>query len=187
MRGWGMMIRFTWTWNNVTESSSIRTLTPSSFPAFFGVPGGVLLLAPHSPGLPLRLRESIWELRASEPSLFIVPSAILSHCQSWRVRLPARTDWCHWEHWLTNHYDEVAETRESWSQLNLGGLKEKNIIGCYYSKQKQGTGSDIYIYLYENISHFSNLSKHNRNILTFPRQSRSSSSSPVPSPGVTRA
>ena len=72
----GEMIRFTWTWNNVTESSSMRTLTPTSLPTFLGVPGGALLRAP-SVELPLRLRVSIWELLASEPSLVIVPSAIL--------------------------------------------------------------------------------------------------------------
>ena len=54
----------------------MRTLTPTSLPTFLGVPGGVLLRAP-SVELPLRLRVSIWELLASEPSLVIVPSAIL--------------------------------------------------------------------------------------------------------------
>ena len=91
------MIRFTWTWNNVTESSSISTLTPTSFPTFFGVPGGVLLLAP-SAELPLRLRVSIWELLVSEPSLLIVPSAIPSW-QSWRAIWVLS----HWSQALTNH------------------------------------------------------------------------------------
>ena len=134
------VIRFTWTWNKVTESSSMRTLTPTSFPAFFGVPGGVLLLAPQSAGLPLTLRESIWELRASEPSLFIVPSAILPHCQAWRATASS-AQWC--QHWqiTTKRCPRESFAAKSWRP------ETENIVGCYYSKQKQATRHDIYIYM----------------------------------------
>ena len=55
----------TWTWKSVTLSSSICTRTPTSFPAFLGVPGG-LLAWPPGPG-------------SAEPSRDSVPRAILRH------------------------------------------------------------------------------------------------------------
>ena len=80
-----------------------------------------MLLAPQSAGLPLRLRESSWELRASEPSLFIVPSAILPQPQSWRVTadltvVPPLTD-----------KSLLRAVREKVAQLNLGCLKQKTL------------------------------------------------------------
>ena len=55
----------TWTWKSVTLSSSICTRTPTSLPAFLGVPGG-LLAWPPGPG-------------SAEPSRDSVPRAILRH------------------------------------------------------------------------------------------------------------
>ena len=75
LSSWSLL---TWTWKSVMESSSMRTRTPSSFPDFFGVPGGVLLLAPSPACDPLMLLVSAWEERPMLPSLlWMLPSAIL--------------------------------------------------------------------------------------------------------------